>query len=110
MSLLDVGVDSVQVFPQISTTDGYNNTVLVPGTVPMEVECRVQPVAAADVVGQLVQADYRIVARDFPRGPFSGIHWDGRDWDIVGEPRRHRGSPATRHVTVFIKSRSPEVA
>lgn len=109
MSLLDQPTDTVTVVPVTATTDEYGTPIAGTPGVPVKVSCRVQPLVTLDQTGQATYAEYRIVARTFPRGPFSSVTWDGRTWEIVGEPQRHHGSPRTAHVSVDIKALSPEV-
>lgn len=110
MSLL-TGNLSVTVQVEAETTDEYGNVVRSPAGEPVTVPCRVQPVAAdeTDALGQQVRTVYRLIAREWPAGAFARVTWDGVEWDVVGEPRRSRGGPATQHVTVLIRARVPEV-
>lgn len=109
MSLLDQPTDTVTVVPQMVANDAYGTPVAGTPAAAVKVRCRVQPLVTLDQTGQATYAQYRIVARSFPRGPFSKVTWNGRDWEIVGEPQRHNGSPRTAHVSVDIKALSPEV-
>jgi hypothetical protein len=110
VSLLSYVTDVVLAFPEVESTDEYGNPVRVPGGTSVEVPCRVQPVSAeeAATLGQETSTVYRILSATWPTGAFGMVTWDGRDWDIEGEPRRSRGSAATAHVTVLIKARKPQ--
>lgn len=110
MSLLDNGPDLILVYPEVDGTDGYNTPVRVPSDTPVEVQGRVQPVSVSETeaTGQSVATVYRFIGRTFPAGAFARVEWDGRQWDLLGEPQRHSGSPVTRHVTVLLKARTPE--
>ncbi|MGW3569071.1 phage head completion protein [Streptomyces sp. NPDC000941] len=107
MSLLDNGNETITVYPQERTTDDRGNQVWRPSTTPVWVRCRVQPVDADEptVAGQTTVTTYRVIARDAPLGPWARVEWDGRTWDVVGEPRRYNGSPATRHIDALIRAR-----
>lgn len=93
MSLLDEATDTVEVF-LLGTPD------------PVEVKCRVQPTSAAassTADGQAAVLQYRAISRTWPAGVTERVVWDGRDWDVDGEPLRHHGSDTTRHVTVLMR-------
>ena len=113
MSLLDWGNETVEVFPERAGTDEYGNTVVVPGDpatdIPVLVAARVQPSTAEEdaALGLALSTSYRVVSRDFPGGAPAVLRWDGRLWDVIGEPKRRNGSPQTRHVTTFIQARTP---
>lgn len=101
----------VQVYAQVQGVDEDSNPVWRPGTTPTVVRCRVAPVSAeeAAVIGQDVTSLMRVIATRWPVGPWSRVEWGGRTWDVVGEPQRHPGAtPATAHVSVLLRSRTPE--
>jgi hypothetical protein len=100
----------VTLTPETESTDEYGNVGRSASGTPVPVTCRVQPLTAAEsvAIGQQVNTVYRLIAREWPAGAFAGVTWDGRDWDILGEPKRSRGGPATQHVTVLIRARKPE--
>ncbi|MFF4607932.1 hypothetical protein ACFY12_34995 [Streptomyces sp. NPDC001339] len=105
--MLDTGPDTITVYPQEQTTDDRGNTVWRPSAVPVVVRCRVQPQDTDEpaVAGQATVATYRVIARDAPLGPWARVEWLGGVWDVVGEPRRYNGSPATRHIDALIRAR-----
>lgn len=107
MSLLDTGNETITVYPQERITDDRGNVLWRPSTTPVRVRCRVQPVTTDEpaVAGQATETTYRVIARDAPLGPWARVEWDGRTWDVVGEPQRYSGSPATRHVDALIRMR-----
>lgn len=107
MSLLDRGNEEITVYPEVETTDERDNDVRVPSPDGVVVRCRVQPIRSDDVAvaGQQVTTVYKIIARDAPLGAWALVNWQGRDWDLIGEPLWSNGSPATRHVTVLITAR-----
>lgn len=113
MSLLDDAPQSLQVYPEVVETDAYGNPMRVPGPTPVVVPGRVQPSTADEnsLLGQTAFAVVRFIGRTFPGGPWAKVVYDGREWDVVGEPRRHNGIPPG-HVTVYLKARTvlvPEV-
>ncbi|MCU1675339.1 MAG: hypothetical protein JWM93_97 [Frankiales bacterium] len=109
MSLLDAGRDVVTVYVEEASTDAYGTPVRVPSATGVDVIGRVQPVSVSETesTGQAVATVYRFIARDMPGGAFARVVWDDREWDLLGEPQRHNGSDATRHVTILLKSRGP---
>lgn len=111
MSLLDLGPDVVTVYAETEITDDYGNRVLVPSDSGVDVRGRCQPSTAEEsaVLGQQTSTTYRFLCRDFPAGPYARVVFDGSDWDVVGEPKKHRGSALTRHSTVWLKERAPIV-
>lgn len=110
MSLLDDGPDLLQVWPEVDGTDSDGNPVRVPAATPLTVRGRVQPVSAEEsaAAGQALRTVYRFVGRSFPAGAYARVQWDGRDWDVLGEPMRSNGSARTRHVKVLLSARGPE--
>ena len=108
MSLLDRGPDVVTVYPEIENEDEYGNELQVPGGAGIEVHGRWQPGTAEESasLGQQTFTVYRFLCREFPAGPFARVHFDGSTWDVVGEPKRHRGSALTQHVTVWMRERA----
>jgi hypothetical protein len=108
MSLLDNGPDLVQVYPEIDTTDDYNNPIKAASNVPVPVAGRVQPSTSTESaeLGQVEAEVVRFLSRDFPGGAFAKVSFDGRDWDVIGSPRRHRGSPRTAHTTTYLRART----
>lgn len=109
VSLLDNGPDTLLVYPEVHGDDGYGTPMRVPSNVPVVVIGRFQPVSAEEsqAAGQAVGTVYKFIARDFPGGAWARVATQGRDWDVVGEPQRHNGSPATRHSTVMLRARTP---
>jgi hypothetical protein len=108
VSLLDKGPDIVTVYPDtVETSDEYGNRILGPAPTGVQVRGRFQPSTADEsaALGQQAFTMYRFTCREFPSGPYGRVAFDGSDWDIVGEPKQHRGSSTTRHVTVWLKER-----
>lgn len=112
MSLLDDPIDTVLLYREVATTDADGNPMRGASSATVRVRGRVQPLNATEnaAMGQEVNTVYRFICKTFPKGgAFAQAQWQGRRWDILGEPLRHEGSPTTRHVTVYLKARAPEV-
>lgn len=113
MSLLDDTRDEVVLIPEIQSTDDLDNPVRVPD--PDEdhwvtLHGRVQPSSSTEDVrdGQRVGTFYTFLCREFPAGAFARCVWNGRTWDVDGEPMRHNGSDTTRHATITFRARTAE--
>lgn len=107
MSLLDDGPDVAHVYPVTQSTDGDGNPAYAPGA-PVTIQCRVQPVDSSKqaVEGMRMATVYKLIARSWPgNGPWDRVEWNGRSWDLEGEPMHSRGSETTRHVTVLLRAR-----
>lgn len=109
MSLLDRGPDVVQVQPYLLARDADGNPVLVGGAWVF-VYCRVHPSTTDEVqaLGDVSLTDRRITARYWPSDGNGVVWWDGRTWDIVGEPELSSGRRTTRHYRVRIRARAPK--
>ncbi|PPK63521.1 hypothetical protein V5P93_000424 [Actinokineospora auranticolor] len=107
MSLLDHGPDHVVIYPSMWAADQDGNHAWRPGPTGHQVTARVQPISSADLVvnGQQVATLARVITRDAPAGPWDRVEWDGRTWDVIGEPEQRGDSPATRHTTIVIRAR-----
>lgn len=108
MSLLDGGPDEVTVYPDtVTDDDDYGNEIVGPALSGVTVRGRWQPSTAAESadLGQQTSTIYRFISRDFPAGPYARVEYNGAEWDVLAEPKRHRGSTTTRHVTTFLKER-----
>lgn len=112
MSLLDDPIDTVLLYREVATTDADGNPMRGASTSAVRVRGRVQPLNATEnaALGQEVDTVYRFICRSLPKGgAFAQAQWQGRRWDVMGEPMRRNGSPTTAHVTVYLKARAPEV-
>lgn len=104
MSLLDRGTEMVTVYPAGPTNgDGSRG----PAGTPIEVSCRVQPITSSTdgTDGYADLTTYRMIARSLPAGPWDRVHWNGRDWTVVGQPETWRGSARIAHDTAVIRRR-----
>jgi hypothetical protein len=113
MSLLDDGRDTVTLYPEKVVNDVLDNPgKRVPDLDnPVTLTGRMQPVSFSetDANGQQVQSRWRFVTRSFPAGAWAKVTWNGRDFDVVAEAARRNGSDVTKHVTVILQARKPEV-
>jgi hypothetical protein len=112
VSLLDDGPDEVLIYPEVVVVDERGNEVRRPAETPVPARGRVQPVSASEaaVAGQQVTTTYRFITRTAPLGAWARVEWDGREWDLAGEPLWSRGSPRTRHVTALLQARGAKPA
>lgn len=108
MSLID-GPDIVQVYPEVLGTDSDGNRIRKPSDTPVEVLGRVQPVSTTEAaaLGQEWSSYVKLLCREFPAGAWAEVVWDGRSWDVQGEPQPNGLSPSTRHVRVILRARDP---
>lgn len=107
MSLLDGGPQTLEVYVEVESEDAYGNTVMVPSDTPIEVSGRLQPSSAEEsaALGQQTTTVYRFLSRTFPGGPFARVEFGGKSWDVLGDPKHHRGSELTEHFTTWLKER-----
>lgn len=103
------GLVTVLLYPDVEALDGDGNSVRRPGGVAVESVGRWQYLLAAEdsSAGQelTTRADY--FTRTFPAGFAGRVTYDGRDWDVQGEPSRSGLSAATSHWKVRLLARSP---
>jgi hypothetical protein len=107
VSIVDRGGQDVQFYRETETVDGDGNPVKVPSTTPVVVSGRIQP-AIGSVRFPGDASTVRFITRDVPEGSFSRVVFEGRDYDLLGEPQRQRGSSRTAHVTLLLRPRVPE--
>lgn len=116
MSILDRGNAEIVVYPEVEVTDEDGNVSRQASPTGVPVQAMVwqyegevdtlQPL----VVGQQVATIYRVRpvrSADVPVGPWSRVEWDGREWDVDGEPNPHRRGVGTRRLTFSMRARSP---
>lgn len=107
MSLLD-GPDTVTVYPDEWTTDGDGNRIRRPSATGQPVRGRWQYDTAREdnSAGQDVSTTAHFLSRGWPTGFAGRVTYDGRDWDVDGDPTIHgQGSPAVQHVRVELRAR-----
>lgn len=109
MSLLDNGPDLLAVYPEatVEDVDEYGNRLLVPDPTPVLVNGRWQPSTFDEAValGQAQDTVFRFISREFPAGPYGRARFEDQDYDVIGQPKPHRGSSTTRHFTAYLKRR-----
>jgi hypothetical protein len=116
VSILDRGNAEITVYPEVEVTDEDGNVSRRASEAGVTVEAMVwqyegevdtlQPL----VVGQQVTTIYRVRPvryAELPVGPWSRVEWDGREWDVDGEPNRHRRGVGTRRLTFSMRARTP---
>lgn len=105
------GPHELLLFPEVLGTDSDGNRVRKPGVMAVTVRGVMQPLTAAEsqVSGQEFATSYKFLCPAFPAGAWARVEWDGRSWDVQGEPQRVGVSPATRHVRVILRARDPRV-
>ncbi|MHA6618903.1 hypothetical protein [Pseudonocardia sp. DLS-67] len=50
-----------------------------------------------------VRADYQLIARALPLGPFARIEWNNRSFFVLDGPHHHKASITTEHVSVALR-------
>lgn len=108
MSLLDSG-QVVEVYADVIGTDGDGNPgQRRPGSVAALIVGRWQYLQSAEDVsdGQQVITRADFLCRSFPAGFAGRVTYDGRDWDVLGEPTTSGLSALTRHTKVRLQARS----
>lgn len=97
-----------RIQPVASTveTDDYGNTVRVPGTPGAEVEAFVQPQETSEdtTEGQVRETRCKVfVNPTVAVDAWSHIVWDGRRWELLGDPRRHDAPGGRHHQVLYIR-------
>lgn len=110
MGLLDTGNHVLEVYPSETQTDRWGNKVQVPSSTPVSVRGSVQPSTSNELPtqGQVAKTTIRFISRWFPGGPWARVHWDGRDWDVVGEPRTYSQTRRVGHTTTYLVARTED--
>lgn len=116
MSILDRGNAEITVYPEVEVIDEDGNVSRQASTVGVTVTAMVwqyegevdtlQPLVA----GQQVSTIYRVRpvrTAEVPVGPWSRVEWDGRQWDVDGEPNRHQRGTGTKRLTFTMRARTP---
>ena len=109
MSLLDNGRDRVVAYYEIDGHDSLGNPIRkVDEDNPHVLYGRMQPSASTEPTDQTVATTYIFRSREFRGSAIARLEWDGRVWDLVGDPMRRNGSDFTRHVTITVRARTSE--
>lgn len=107
LSLLDDGPDVITVYPSVWSADEDGNHAWRPSGTGIVVRARVQPISSTEQAGtgQQVVTLVRVIARNVPAGPWDHVDYDGRTWDVLGEPDHRGDSLATAHTTLTMQAR-----
>jgi hypothetical protein len=104
MSLLDNGPHTVTVFPEETATDSRGNMVKRPTEVGVVITgCLMTPVRSSRDRDGYVHADYRLMSRELPIGPWSRIEWNGKTLAVIDGPHHYAASEATQHVSAIVR-------
>jgi hypothetical protein len=106
VSLLDSG-QIIDLYPDEWARDDDGNRVRVPGSTALPIVGRWQYLVPTEdnSDGQIVGTTATFLCRRFPSGFAGRASYDGRDWDVVGDPIRSGLTAATRHVKVRLRAR-----
>lgn len=109
VSLLDDRRHKVVFYPEKIETSDLGDPRKVPDLEnPMVLFGRVGNPSSSEVGGtsQEVRTVRVFRTREILAGAFAIAAWDGRIWDVVGEPDFHDGSDTTRHYTVSLAAQT----
>lgn len=108
MSLLDSG-QVATLYPDVDGTDGDGNAVRRPGADSVQVVGRWQYLPSIEDAseGQSLTSQATFLCRSFPAGFAGRVTYDGRDWDVAGEPIKSGLTSLTTHWKVRLRARSP---
>lgn len=110
VSLLQSGPHEVLVFPEVEVLDDAGDPIRVPSPVPIAVATYVQALSATEAADLDVDprtTRYFNTAQALPAGAWARVEWDGRAWDVLGEPQRIGRTHRTAHTHVVISARDP---
>lgn len=97
----------VRPIPSVEQVDDYGNPVRVPGTPGAEVRAFVQPQTTTEDVadGQVRETRARVFLRPdvSDLDAWSRLLWDGREWELIGDPRRHDSPDEINHLVLYIR-------
>ena len=117
MSLLRGGPHVVRIFHEVATVDDQGDEIRVPAPKPLEIRTRVQHMGATEAADLSLDPSttrFFKTSRDLPAaGAWSRVEFDGREWDVIGEPQRYETAgarAATTHTHVVIQARTPKEA
>lgn len=96
----------------VEHVDDYGNRRRVPGEPGDELPAYVQPsrVTEDGTDGQTRETRHKVFLGPEPHGldAWSHLEWEGRRYELVGDPRRHDSPAGRHHVTVTIRRVGPE--
>lgn len=110
MTLLD-GPDVVELYPDVEDTDRDGNVVRRASdtALPLRGRWEYDTASEASDAGQAVTTLAVLRCRVFPSGFAGRVEFDGRVWDVVGEPTFHGRGSFVSHVKVQLRARAPRV-
>lgn len=97
----------VQPVTSVDQLDDYGNRVRVPGTPGAPVPAYVQPLEPSEDItdGQVRETRYRVFVRPEAAGldAWSHVVWEGREYELVGDPRRHDSPAGLHHYVLYVR-------
>lgn len=103
MSILDFGPHTVKCFPEETVIDSNGNPTKRPSSVGVTITgCLMIPISSSDRGTDHVRADYRLIKRALPLGPFARVEFEGRTFAVI-EDRHYKASISTEHVSVHLR-------
>lgn len=113
LSILDDSNTVVTVYPQVLGTDPYGNPQWKPSATGVEVPAMVWPLSTEElaVLGQQVGEVRRMRPKrgaPCPAGPWAQVEFDGRLWEVVGQPTEMRRGKGTRRTVITIRTVNPK--
>jgi hypothetical protein len=109
VTIFSRGRDVLTVYPDAVATDGDGNRVRRPSASGVQVRGQFDYVASAEdtSAGDVTVTSARFFTDAWPTGYAGRVTFDGRSWDVDGEPQPHGGSRLTAHVVVRLRARAP---
>lgn len=113
VSILDEHNAIVTVYPQVLGADEYGNPQWKPSETGVEVPAMVWPLSTDEpgVNGQQVGEVCRMRPKrgaPCPAGPWAQVEYDGRRWEVDGQPAEMRRGKATRRMVVTLRTLHPK--
>lgn len=113
LSILDESNAVVLVYPQVLVRDPYGNPQWKPSETGIEVEAMMRPLSADEraVNGQQAGEAYQMRPRrgvPCPAGPWAQVEFDGRLWEVDGQPTEMRRGKGTRRTVVTLRTLNPK--
>lgn len=109
LSILDEFNAVVKVYPQVPGIDPYGNPQWKPSDTGVDVPAMLWPLSAEEraVLGQEAGEAYRMRPKrgvPCPAGPWAQVEWDGRRWEVDGQPTELRRGKGTRRTVITIRT------
>lgn len=115
MSLLDLGIEPIIVYPEEVVTDVDGNIRTRPATTGVAVKARIQPIGQSGTSARRAEQDNegfeteKMYSLRLPRniqcrmGAQAQIEWRGQRWAVHGDATVYNSSPRTAHMTYTIR-------